>query len=69
MIRYLQKKEVWVLAISTMKYRPDPVAAAVVPVGDVVSNPGDFKIRLLRGFGESRTPTRHQHNEIGYRWL
>ena len=49
MIRYLQKKEVWVLAISTMKYRPDPVAAAVVPVGDVVSNPGDFKIRLLAG--------------------
>jgi hypothetical protein len=30
-----------------MKCRPDPVA--VVPFGDVVSNPGDFKIRLLAG--------------------
>ena len=49
MIRYLQKKK-WVLVI-VMKCRPDPVEryAAVVPFGDVLSNPGDFKIRLLAG--------------------
>jgi hypothetical protein len=37
--------------IDALKCRPDPVADEIhlVSFGDVLSNPGDFKIRLLAG--------------------